>query len=604
MKKLLALVLTLIVLVSAGIPVCASTSNDPLGDYLYREEDYGGLAPPRRNPSAPGRPAEEEDHGGVAPTDPSASKTGRPAGEGDYGGVAPTDPSASKPSYPAGEEDYGGLAPTGPSASQNGRPAGENDYGGIAPKDPSASQNSRPAGEGDYGGLAPKDPSASQNGRPAGEGDYGGVAPKDRDTAFRDPAAEGIVLAGTRLYTTEHLAYAHDSSGSSLPLFHPERAVTRAEAAQMLFRLLPPGASIPPLGTYEDVPAGAWYTEAVRTLAAMNVLEVRDGQVNPEGTVSRGEFIRYIAAFYPLWTDAELFPDVPAEHPNAPFIRSARAYGWAKGDHDGLFHPDEIINRAAAVAFLNRALGRKADPAYISKTQPASYLDVSPDSWYYYDVLEATISHSHSPQASGELWTGHAAGNGTFSQGFCLVDGWQYYYDSARGDVVRSGQVGSFTYDAAGHFTTGSAELDGKLRKIVLAQTNSSMTQEEMLRALYLYTRDSFTYFRGDPHAFGAKDFMMEDALRMLNTGFGDCYGYAALYWYLCRWIGYDAVIYSGTVGSNRLPHSWVEINLDGRNYIFDTELEMAYRRQKRFDINLYQFYDGADSWMYRRPAQ
>ena len=170
--------------------------------------------------------------------------------------------------------------------------------------------------------------------------------------------------------------------------------------------------------------------------------------------------------------------------------------------------------------------------------------------------------------------------------------------------MVRSGQVGSFTYDAAGHFTTGSAELDGKLRKIVLAQTNSSMTQEEMLRALYLYTRESFTYFRGDPHAFGAKDFMMEDALRMLNTGFGDCYGYAALYWYLCRWIGYDAVIYSGTVGSNRLPHSWVEINLDGRNYIFDTELEMAYRRQKRFDINLYQFYDGADSWMYRRPAQ
>ena len=103
MKKLLALVLTLIVLVSAGIPVCASTSNDPLGDYLYREEDYGGLAPPRRNPSAPGRPAEEEDHGGVAPTDPSASKTGRPAGEGDYGGVAPTDPSASKPSRPAGD---------------------------------------------------------------------------------------------------------------------------------------------------------------------------------------------------------------------------------------------------------------------------------------------------------------------------------------------------------------------------------------------------------------------------------------------------------------------------------------------------------------------
>ena len=61
-------------------------------------------------------------------------------------------------------------------------------------------------------------------------------------------------------------------------------------------------------------------------------------------------------------------------------------------------------------------------------------------------------------------------------------------------------------------------------------------------------------------------------------------------------------MIYSGTVGRNRAPHSWVEINMDGKNYIFDTELEMAYRRKKRFDINLYKFYDAGNSWNYRRP--
>ena len=100
----------------------------------------------------------------------------------------------------------------------------------------------------------------------------------------------------------------------------------------------------------------------------------------------------------------------------------------------------------------------------------------------------------------------------------------------------------------------------------------------------------------------GVYDYMETDALRMLETGYGNCYCYASLFWYLSRWIGYDATIYNGTVGVRRSPHSWVEIQLNGRNYIFDTELEMAYRRKKRFDINLYKFYDAGNSWNYRRP--
>ena len=63
---------------------------------------------------------------------------------------------------------------------------------------------------------------------------------------------------------------------------------------------------------------------------------------------------------------------------------------------------------------------------------------------------------------------------------------------------------------------------------------------------------------------------------------------------------GYDAAIYSGTVGNNRAPHSWVEIEFDGRNYIFDTELEMAYRKKGRYDVNLYKYID-VDGWHYIR---
>ena len=369
----------------------------------------------------------------------------------------------------------------------------------------------------------------------------------------------------------------------------------------MLYRLLPPSTPVP-ASAYADVPEGAFYGDAVKTLAGLGVLEAQDGLLHPGDPVTRGEFTRYIASFFPLRTDAELFPDVAEDDPNASFIRSARAYGWAQGGADGLFHPEEIINRAAAVVLLNRALGRTADRVYIDQNHPVFYVDVTPSSWYYYDVCEAAAAHQHTVSGGAEQWVSHTPRAEVPTDGFHLADGWLYYYDSARGDLVRNETVRNHTFDASGHFTTGNNELDSWLRKIVLARTDSSQTQEQKLRALFLYTRDSFTYLRRPPYEFGVYDYMETDALRILETGYGNCYCYAALLWYLTRWIGYESVIYNGTVGVRKSPHSWVEITMDGKTYIFDAELEMAYRRKKRFDVNLYKFYDAGNSWNYRRP--
>ncbi|MCI9331198.1 MAG: transglutaminase domain-containing protein [Oscillibacter sp.] len=465
----------------------------------------------------------------------------------------------------------------------------EDDYGGLAPppKDdtpPRPSQSS----EGDpYGGLAPTGGSET--------------APSQTADRKKQDAAVGKITAGVSLTTDAHIAYAQGGSGL-FPSFNPTRQVTRAEAAQMLYRLLPEQRSSS--GSYADVPAGAWYAEAVTTLADLGVLESQDGMLDTGRAVTRGEFIRYIACFFPLRTDGTLFPDVAEDDPNAPFILSAQAYGWAQGGADGLFHPEEIINRAAAVVLLNRALGRSADRTYIDQNHPAFYVDVFPSSWYYYDVMEATIPHQHTASGGGEVWSSHTARTQTPKDGLQMADGWLYCYDSARGDVVRETTVGNHYFNISGRFTTGNNELDSWLHKIVLAQTGDSQTQEQKLRSLFLYTRDSFTYLRRPPYEMGVYDYMETDALRILETGYGNCYCYASLFWYLSRWIGYDSVIYNGTVGVRRSPHSWVEINLGGKNYIFDTELEMAYRRKKRFDVNLYKFYDAGNSWNYRRPQQ
>ena len=77
----------------------------------------------------------------------------------------------------------------------------------------------------------------------------------------------------------------------------------------------------------------------------------------------------------------------------------------------------------------------------------------------------------------------------------------------------------------------------------------------------------------------------------MLRNSAGNCYCFAALFYELARFVGYDAKLYSGIVyGEQQVyysengtrviapqaytPHGWVEIEFDGVDYIFDTEFE------------------------------
>ena len=406
---------------------------------------------------------------------------------------------------------------------------------------------------------------------------------------------DGLTPAGLTLGTVGHDAYMTGSNGR----FRPDGSITRAETAQILYRLLP--QEVTESVSYSDVPAGSWYAQPAGVMGALGVLRTGESLFLPDEVITRGEFIRAIACFFPVNAVGEQFLDVPAGDPNGDYYLTARSWGWLTGFRDGTLRPDQPITRAEAAVMLNRALSRSPDKAYLDAAGPLLFLDVSSDDWYYYDVMEASVSHEYSSGMGAEQWRSHTAAALQLDPGFHLIDGRLYYYSPERQDFVRSGSVNGFDFDAAGHFTSGSADLDARLREIVKNKTNDSMTREEKLRALYVYTRDSFTYLRREAYAFGATGFMQKDALDMLSTGYGNCYSYASLFWYLSRWLGYDAKIYSGTVGNNVRPHCWVEIEFDGRDYIFDTELEMAYHQKGRYEIDLYKYID-VDNWHYVKP--
>ena len=147
--------------------------------------------------------------------------------------------------------------------------------------------------------------------------------------------------------------------------------------------------------------------------------------------------------------------------------------------------------------------------------------------------------------------------------------------------------------------------MDKYVAEIIAAQTNDSMTREEMLRAMYVYVRDHYLYLRRNYYDVGETGWEINEALLMFQTGKGNCYNFTAAFWALARGIGYDAVCYSGLVGVDRNPHSWVEIEIGGEKRIFDVETEMQYRLIDDYITSMYNIdYDRGALWSYVRDPE
>lgn len=405
--------------------------------------------------------------------------------------------------------------------------------------------------------------------------------------------------AGVTLNTADHIAYI---KGDGAGCFNPNAYMTRAEIAVILYRLL--SETSPVTVSYTDVPANAWYADAALQLGSLGVLRAGESAFLPNEPISRGEFAGCVAAFFPPRADAEQFPDVPSGHKYESAILSGRAYGWLVGQDDGWFHPQAAIKRCEAVAIINRALGRTSDRTGISAHRPALFLDVPASEWYYYDVMEATVPHEFTANKAGaETWTSFEEPNTGLpadfrTNGFHLYQGWCYYYSADAKDILRSCTNSGYTYDASGHFTTGDSWVDQQLREIILSRTNSGMTRDQMLRAVFAYCRDHYKYLKWNIYKTGDTSFTLAAARQILSTGRGNCYCYASTFWYLARWLGYDAKIFSGSVLGG--PHSWVEIG----GYIYDTQLEWRYVHDYGRSQYLWTFYhllDSKDAFRYRK---
>lgn len=454
----------------------------------------------------------------------------------------------------------------------------------------------------------------------------------------------------------EHVSYI---SGYDDGRFHPDDHLTRAEACAIMFKLLPEGfepsatgpsegesssgteAAEPPVPdgggagsestdsendeitapdgraeTTEPVPGSAeyesaagqeepepaaWYDGAVETFSHLGLLRPGEGgSLRPTEAITRAEFISMLAGFYPIYPAEVRFFDLSREHPAYAEIAFAADMGWAGGYEDGTFRPDAPLTRAEAVTVLSRALGRSGD-ASIGTYRIPRFSDLPAGHWAYAAVMEASTGHTHELDEGGdEHWLTYPVLY--LEPGFHYDGGELFYVSPETGWYVSNTAVNGFRFDADGRYTSGSAELDGYVKHALAQVTGAGMTREEMLHAAYNYTRDGFTYLRRNYYNTGDTGWETENALVMFQTRYGNCYCYASVFYFLARQLGYDATAISGTVGSNRAPHGWVEIDFDGVTSIFDTELEMSYRAKGVYHYDFYMMPYSRIPWAYIGP--
>jgi len=377
--------------------------------------------------------------------------------------------------------------------------------------------------------------------------------------------------AAFTIKTGEHTQY---MSGMGDGLFHPAEALSRGELAQLLYSIVVErpgqGASFP------DAAPGEWYTPAVSAMAGLGILPgYDDGSFRPTQAVTRAETAQALAQLIPADGPEKIFRDVSSGHPAYAAISAVGGFGLFGGDENGNFNPDAGLQRAEAAVVFNKLLGRSPDPAAIYSRSLRYFPDVPTTHWAYAQVMEAATTHGHTLSGSGELWRDVQPEAVPLDDGCYRLNGRLYCVSGGR--FLRSEAKDCFYFDAEGRYTTGDTALDNQLNALVEQLTDSSMTRDKKLKALYNYCRDNFSYLKRPLVAAGTTGWEPEYASAFLSMGKGNCYSFSSLFCLLAREIGQPAYTVVGGLGKNASPHGWVEIRLDGTNYMFDPQLEWRY---------------------------
>lgn len=175
--------------------------------------------------------------------------------------------------------------------------------------------------------------------------------------------------------------------------FRPEGAISRAEVAAMLTRLIN-RSNEQSLPDYVDVSSAHWAAPAIQVMKETGImLGYGDGRFKPDQAVTRGEiaviilrFMNYRGMDLPA-AEGTAFPDT-AHHWAGSAVSTLKTLEVMHGEN-GRFYPDRPLRRSEAVKALNKVLGRGGLTGDFAPSWP----DAQSDHWAYAQIEEASRSH-------------------------------------------------------------------------------------------------------------------------------------------------------------------------------------------------------------------
>lgn len=205
------------------------------------------------------------------------------------------------------------------------------------------------------------------------------------------------------LKDTDHDAYI---AGYPDGLVGPNRTLTRAEAAQIIYALMTDESKAQYAKktgkTFVDVSKDYWAYDAITMMTKANILVgMGDGSFAPNAVMTREQFATMIAQLFMIEINQPIagyiFKDLNGNFADK-YISLLYALGIIDGKGDNMFGPKDSLTRAQAIAIINKIIGRLPDNnsfgavADQMKTWPDN-MDTS--AWYYAAVQEATNSHDY-----------------------------------------------------------------------------------------------------------------------------------------------------------------------------------------------------------------
>ena len=215
----------------------------------------------------------------------------------------------------------------------------------------------------------------------------------------------------SQLDTANHFAYIIGYPDGTV---QPQGNITRAEVATIFFRLLTQASRAAlwsKTNDFSDVPANAWFNNAISTLSNAKILAgYPDGSFKPKNMITRAELAAIAVRFaseeeIEAATAKNVFSDI-AGHWAENSIITANALGYVNGYPDGTFRPSTPITRAEVATLINNVLNRHLDSSSNLHSDMKIWPDNQNAAWYYLIIQEATNSHYYERKADGinENW--------------------------------------------------------------------------------------------------------------------------------------------------------------------------------------------------------